>query len=107
MEKRYSKWWVVIGLDGLAPMFAAKLSTGLSEGEIGTILQRLASAHLTPAEILSASLRKRQKGYRPLLEVRRESRQRTILSVGENPHYIASIHSDAEIADMDLEFVTL
>ncbi len=99
--------WIIQGYDGLKPIFAAKLSTVLSEREVEQLLQRLASRHLTHAEIVSSSLRKRQKGYRPLLEVTRERRVRTILSAGENPHYIASIHTDAEIAEMDLNFVSL
>jgi hypothetical protein len=99
--------WVVQGFDGIKSIFAVRLSTEISEGDVGQILQRLASQHLTSSEIVGASLHRSHRGYRPLLELRRENPLRTILSVGENPHYVASVHTDQEISEMDIEFSSL
>ncbi|MDX0467454.1 MULTISPECIES: hypothetical protein [Sinorhizobium] len=94
------KTWLIQAYDGLNLLFSFEVSVALSEGEIGSLLQRLASRDLTPHEVLHASTRKRMKGYNGLLEVRKEQRDRIILSVGENPHYIASLHNDTELADI-------
>jgi hypothetical protein len=40
----------------------------LSEGEMTSLLQRLAAQHLTSDEIVNASLRRNAKSYAPLLE---------------------------------------
>ncbi|PND22328.1 hypothetical protein CN934_05250 [Ensifer sp. MMN_5] len=93
--------WLIQAYDGLNLLFSFKVSSSLSEGEVGALLQRLASRHLTPKEILNASTRRRMKGHNGLLEIRREQRERIILSVGEDPHYIASLHTEEEFADFD------
>lgn len=95
------KNWLIQGYNSLDRLFAYKVSPALSEVEVGALLQRLAARDLSPTEIVGASVRKGMRSYNALLEVRKEHRERTILSVGENPHYIASLHSEAELADMN------
>lgn len=89
------------GYDGLRPIFKFKLSPALGEKEIGTLLQRFVCRDLTPLEIVNASLRKRMKGHSSFLNVARERGSRVILSVGSNPHYVASQHTAFEFRDMD------
>jgi hypothetical protein len=93
--------WLVQGYDGTRQIFRTKLSPVLSEREIGTLLQRLSARDLSLKEIVSASLRKSMKGYHPFLEIKRELGRKIILSVGVNPHYIASQHTEHELKDME------
>lgn len=89
--------WLIQGYDGLEAIFEMEVSIALSEREIRSLLQHLAARHLTPQEIVAASLRSRMNGYVSLLEVSRENRTRVILSCGQNPHYVASIHNEFEL----------
>jgi hypothetical protein len=50
--------WKIQGIQSTTVVFKAELPGGYSNGEIATILQRLACRHLTDEEIISASLRK-------------------------------------------------
>ncbi len=64
-----NRFWRVDGYDSTRLMFEKVLPLGyLSEGEMISLLQRLASKHLDEAEIVAASLRRNSKGYAPLLE---------------------------------------
>lgn len=97
---RVERLWLIQGFDGLTRFFRAEVPVGLlTEDAAGTLLQRLASRHLTPNEVLAASLRRRTKGYSPLLEVVREPRERVILSVGSSPHFVATIMTRDELDD--------
>ena len=93
------KVWLIQGYDGLTLIFKKQLTIAFTEHEISHILKRLVSKNLTANEILLSSKRKNMKGYLPLLEVRRENRERLTLSIGENPHYIASVHTLGEVHD--------
>ena len=97
MQKRA---WLIQCFDGLQLRFSRRLSSALSEREIGALLQRLHSRDLSCNEIVSSSLRKSWNGYSSLLEIRREPRDRVILSVGTNPHYVASQHTEYEFEDI-------
>ena len=96
MRNPQKRRWLLQGYDGLEPMFQRKLSSSLSEKEISALLQRLAARDLSIPELMGASLRKSMKGYNSALEVRRETRERIILSCGSNPHYVASQHTEYE-----------
>ena len=50
--------WKIQGIHSTTVVFKGELPGGYSNGEITTILQRLACRHLTDEEIISASLRK-------------------------------------------------
>ena len=102
MSEIEKKSWLIQEYDSLNLVASYKLSTVFGEGEIEAILQRLASRYLTGSEIISASKRKNMKGYSPHLHVKRENRNRVIMSVGSNPHFIASLHTDEEFNDIDL-----
>jgi hypothetical protein len=95
----HKRSWLVQGYDGLEPIFQRKLPSSMSEKEIGALLQRLAARDLSVSETINASLRKGMRARSSALEVKREHRQRFILSCGENPHYIASLHTEDEFAD--------
>jgi hypothetical protein len=72
----------------------------LSEGEMTTLLQRLAAASLTPDQIIYASLRKNSKSYIPLLEPQQESgpaARRFYISVGAAQNYVASVWTEDEL----------
>jgi len=95
--------WLIQGYDGLTPIFRRKLSAALGEKEVTALLQRLAARDLSISEVIDASLRRQMKAYSPALQVSREPRARTILSCGENPHYIASLHTEHEFRDPQME----
>ena len=107
MTNNESRAWLIEGYDGVQAFFIARLSIALSMDEISQILQRLASRHLTDAEIVAASLRKRSKAYTPLLEVKADPEGTMIVSVGENLHYIASIRPETELNNMNVSFSAL
>jgi hypothetical protein len=63
----------------------------LSAEEIATMLQRLASRHLTDSEIVAASLRRKSKGYSSLLDPRidKAAEKGVTVTVGSDPYYVA------------------
>ncbi len=63
-----AKVWLITGSDGDQTTFKGEMPGQMSESEVSTALERLAARHLSEDEIISASLRKRTPGYRPLLE---------------------------------------
>ncbi len=102
MHNLQKRSWLIQGYDGLQPLFQKKLSSSLSEKEVIGLLQRLAARDLSIEEVIRASLRRSMKPYSSALQVKREPRERTILSCGENPHYIASLHTEYEFQDPDM-----
>jgi hypothetical protein len=93
-------FWKIVGYHSTKKMFETTLPAGaLSEPEMIVLLQRLAATHLTPDEIVSASLRKSSRRYAALLEPQVDSRPpgRFSVTVGLNPHYVASIWRSDEL----------
>lgn len=81
--------WIIAGHDGLDEIFSQSVGD-LSEPEVATLLQRLASRHLTENEIISSSLRKGWKGYAPLLEIERSrGKPFALMTTGTDFHYTA------------------
>jgi len=90
-----SRSWVIVGYDSTKQVYERRLPEGsLSEAEVITMLQRLASRHLTDDEVVSASLRKNASAHRSDFEVLRNGGGRYALMTTGNPHYIASIDED-------------
>lgn len=87
------KHWLIRGYDGAALQKRWSISFGMmSEKQIIVLLERLACKHLSPDEIMSASMRKGSPGYSALLEARKETtRGRRIIGVGESLHYVAEL----------------
>ena len=79
--------WHIEGFDGGALIFESDMPGNMSLSEIETTLQRLVARHLSPDEIVSASLRKHAPGHSPLLE---RVGKGAPVCYGENPYYIAS-----------------
>jgi hypothetical protein len=92
--------WRIAGYDGTTPIFEATVPGHLAPMELTKLLQRLASKHLSEADIVAASLRKNSKGYSPVLEPQIEALQsRCLVTVGNNPFYVASKqHGEAALA---------
>jgi len=90
---RSKKAWEIEGFDSAQVIFSAQVPQGaLSEKAAIELLQRLAARHLTPSEIVGASLRRNERGYLSLLEPRISADvERYVVSVGENPHYTARV----------------
>ncbi|MEQ1648824.1 MAG: hypothetical protein ABL898_09590 [Hyphomicrobiaceae bacterium] len=88
--------WKVVGYDSTTQIFSRTISSGLlSVPEMKTLLQRLASTHLSADEILQASLRKNAKCYAAHLEIT-VSHSRglpMLLTQGTDVHYVATIAS--------------
>ena len=79
--------WRIEGYDSIELIFERDVPGNLSESEVLAMLQRLAARHLSPDEIVSASLRRGAKNRSELLDPigRKDS-----LHVGQNPYYIAT-----------------
>lgn len=78
--------WRIKG-EGLDAPFEVLVPGTLSEREIVSMLQRLASRHLDPEEIVAASLRASSDGYLASLEPQRSQNS---ITVGDNPFFTAS-----------------
>ena len=83
--------WKITGYDSSTPIYEGEAPSILTEDEIATMLQRLAARHLSPGEVVAASLRKNLRGYAPLLEcnIDRAGKKGNSVMIGGNPHYIA------------------
>lgn len=92
-----SKVWLIQAYDGLTLVASRFLPGFIAEKRIEVLLQCLAARDLTMNEVMGSFEKRGRAGF---LEVRREARERIILSTGENPHYIASLHTPAEIEDI-------
>ncbi len=80
-------------------IYTAEVRLGtLTEKGIVRMLQRLAASHLTPDQIIAASLPQNAMGYRPLLEPKISGSQ---ITVGVMPSYVATV-SPGEGEDMAL-----
>ena len=75
------------GKSGRIYLAEVKLGT-LTEKGIVRMLQRLVASHLTPAEIIAASLPQNATGYRPLLEPKITASE---IRVGIMPYYVATV----------------
>ena len=87
--------WKIRGYDDLEPIFERTIAGGsLSEQEMTTLLQRLASRHLSDDEVVSASLRRNASGYLPHLEVLRNHQGSPgLMATGGSYSYTASIEN--------------
>lgn len=82
--------WIIRRVNGSSQEEIGSLPRHMNEQEVERALQRLACMHLSPDEILAASLRKGAKGRVTLLD--RVGHGRPIC-VGENPFYTAECAS--------------
>ncbi|MEA2778568.1 MAG: hypothetical protein QOK29_112 [Rhodospirillaceae bacterium] len=84
------KMWVIRGYDSDKETFKRTLPVGrLSEAEMITLLQRLASRHLEDDEVVTSSLRKNAAWYTSHLEVR--SSDGALETIGSGHHYTAVV----------------
>lgn len=74
--------WEIVGYDSTAEIYRGVVSGRYGERGVRQILQRLASRHLEPYEIVEA-----YTGARGTLDVQRYSDG--TLNCGSNPHYMA------------------
>ena len=79
--------WVIEGYDGTERIAYLELPR-ISNTEVAELLKRLASRHLSVGEIVASSLRRGMRVRATLLD---ESSTPTTITVGQNPHYIATI----------------
>ncbi|WP_309086639.1 hypothetical protein [Chelativorans sp.] len=84
--------WVITGLKSTESVYKHRIPVdSLSEAEVVLLLQRLASRHLTPDEVVSSSLREDTPGYTPLLKPTDDRGGKYILRVGTDHCYTATI----------------
>ena len=81
-----AKVWRIKGWNDTELIFDQPMPGRLSEKAIAAILQRLACRHLSGEEIIDASRRPRDPGYRPLLE---RVGSGAPMTYGDNPFYTA------------------
>jgi hypothetical protein len=83
--------WEIKGYDSSKEILADEVPGSMSVDEVSAILERLMCRDLNPHQIVSASVRRNYKRYAPLLEVHidRMAEKGTIITAGENPHYVA------------------
>jgi len=94
-RKRY---WKIEGYDSTNKTFERVLPYSfLTKKYVIALMQRLSARHLDEDEIVSSSLRPKAPGYTQLLEPRAGRGGRHTISVGENPHYVASVWRDDEL----------
>jgi hypothetical protein len=87
-----SKRWRVQGFDSDKVVLQETIGYESStEAEIIALLQRLASKHLADHEIINASRRKGDVGYSSELEPTIDRSSQLNISVGSNPHFVASV----------------
>jgi hypothetical protein len=79
--------WIIKKVDSLSGTTVGTLPGHMAESEVREVLRRLACRHLSEAEIIASSLRRRAKGRATLLDIIGSGAP---ISVGESPdHYIA------------------
>jgi hypothetical protein len=92
--------WVVEGFDGLTKTTKHVLpASSWPEPWIISLLQRLVCRHLSEGDILDASRLPRDQFCSSILKEKRHKGKRTIIGVGENPHYVASLYEADEHDD--------
>ncbi len=96
-SKRY---WKIEGYDGLDRRFERVLPmSSLTASGVVALLQRLFATHLDLDEIVSSSLRQKAEGYTSHLESKVcQVGRRPTITVGENPHYVASVWQHDELS---------
>lgn len=97
-NKRY--YWVIEITKGFDTVYRKRLAGNLSNQEVATILQRLASRHLSPMEVIAASIRKPNRTT--LLEtsvVSPPQGKRFMIWLPAFPDYRASYYREDELAD--------
>ena len=83
--------WRIEGIDGTTTFYEAVLPGNLNDDEITTIIQRLASKHLSEDEIIGASLRKnRRTALLEPLRSRGSPNSRHTISIDHGIGYVAS-----------------
>ena len=100
------RFWKIERYESAKSVYKKILPFGyLSEKEMTSLLQRLASQHLENYEIVSASLRLNTKGHtshlEPLIDRQRLSGSRFTISVGSNPYYTASVWERDELDNLN------
>jgi hypothetical protein len=87
------KCWLIVGYDSTKKIYEDTVPFGaFSEKQISNLLQVLtARAGLTYNEIVDSYSSRDKKRYRPMLELRRQTRHRFILMCGINPYFLASV----------------
>ena len=86
------KAWLITGSESTESVYKHRIPVdALSEAEVLLLLQRLASRHLTPDEVVSSSLRENAPGYTPLLQPMADRGGRYILRVGNDHCYTATV----------------
>ena len=89
------KVWKITGFESSVSVCDHKLPVdSLLEAEVLTLLQRLASRHLTPEEVVAASLRTGTPGYSNLLEPVPAHGGKYAISVGNLCRYTASVDDE-------------
>jgi hypothetical protein len=80
------------GYVGLKPLMQDTLGfNAFSEEGMIALLQRLVCKHLEIHEIINASLKEHSAGYGPELKPNNDRSGKLTISVGTNPHYVATI----------------
>ncbi len=90
---RKKKYWRIVGRDSTKKIFEESVPLGsFTDGQMEKLLQVLAArAGLSFQEIIDAYSRTNSRRYRPLLEVKRQSRPKFTLSCGSNPYFVATV----------------
>ena len=93
MKSSSVKHWKIQGVDGLKVFYEAIIPfRHVTEKQVEVMLQRLASRHLTPAEIIACSTRRNSEGHRDLLVVKNETKPgRVLFYTTLDPHYLATV----------------
>src|SRR5580704_16676453 len=91
-RSRIARTWLIEGFDGTTCFFQQTLpETFLPDTRIIALLQRLLSRHLTAKDIIGGSTTLRDPFHNPIFTTRREIVDgRVSITIGENPHYIAT-----------------
>jgi hypothetical protein len=91
--------WIVEGYDGTRLLERETLAQSRwPEPRITELLRRLVSRHLTFSDVVDGSRAPRDQFYNLVLKDHRDtSGKRLTISVGENPHYIASLWQADEL----------
>ncbi|HCW89257.1 MAG TPA: hypothetical protein DHU56_04260 [Marinobacter sp.] len=86
------QYWEIIGYQGTEKIFERKVKLGCyTENQMMHLLRALAAkAGLEADEIVGAYAKRKTKGANDLLEVRRDSKNATLMC-GVNPYFVARV----------------
>jgi hypothetical protein len=91
-DRMATRRWRINGYVGLKPLMEDTLGfNAFSEEGMIALLQRLVCKHLEIHEIINASLKEHSAGYGPELKPNNDRSGKLTISVGTNPHYVATI----------------